>query len=103
MPLKFLGLGGWCEDQWMFAEWNEEFIKSKDPSIEFLELYALTAGILNWVCKFRNRRIIIFCDNESVVQMLNSSSSQCKNCMVLIRLIILESLIQRTLGFLVIM
>ena len=39
-----------------------------------------------------NRRICIFCDNESVVRMLNDNTSGCRNCMVLIRMIVLEGL-----------
>ena len=36
---------------------------------------------------------MLYCDNEGVVQMINSSSSKCKNCMVLIRAITLQCLI----------
>ena len=36
---------------------------------------------------------MLHCDNESVCKMINKSSSSCKNCMVLIRLIVLECLI----------
>ena len=60
------------------------------PSIEYLELYALTVGVLLWSYKFSNKRIAIFCDNMSVVHMVNSMSSSCKNYMVLIRMITLE-------------
>ena len=36
---------------------------------------------------FRNRRVVLFCDNEAVVHMINKSSSKCWNCVVLIRLL----------------
>ena len=32
-----------------------------------------------------NRRIILFCDNEAVCQMVNRSSSQCGKCLILLR------------------
>ena len=85
-----LGCGGWCDDQFFYQQWDEYFIKMNDPSIVYLELYAVAIGVLLWINKFRNKRIIIKCDNQAVVQMLNNTSSSCKNCMVLIRAILLQ-------------
>ena len=48
--------------------------------------------MLNWIKLFKNHRIVLFCDNESVVSMINGSSSRCRNCMVLIRLLTAESI-----------
>ena len=83
----------------MYSPWNQSFIKEKNPSIEFLELFALTARVLNWCERFANKRIIIFCDNQSVVQMVNNSSAKCKNCMVLIRILVLQGLIHNVCIF----
>ena len=87
-----LGCGGICESNWFIVPWNERFINKYKSSINYLELYALTIAIYLWSYKFMNQNITIFCDNMSVVQMVNKSSSKCKNCMVLIRLIVLKSL-----------
>ena len=87
-----LGCGGICGKEWYIMQWDEKFIMEQEPSINYLELYALTVAIFNWIDNFRNRRITIFCDNMSVVQMVNNTSSKCKNCMVLIRLIVLKTL-----------
>ena len=51
-------------------------------------------GVLNWISLFKNKRIILFCDNEAVVHMVNNSSSKCQRCMNLIRILVLESMIQ---------
>ena len=88
-----LGMGGWCEQNWFFQRWDSRFVKNKNPSIEYLELYAVMVGVLLWIHKFSNKNIIIFCDNESVKFMINASSSTCKNCMVLMRIIVLQCLI----------
>ena len=56
-------------------------------------------AVLNWIKIFRNKRIILFCDNESVVYMINASSSKCKNCMMLIRTITVESLVRNVRVF----
>ena len=94
-----LGCGGICYKSWFVQKWNKQFILEKDPSIGYLELYAVTVGILNWVARFANRRIIIFCDNMSVMHMINKSSSSCRNCMVLIRMIVTECLIHNVRVF----
>ena len=99
---KDLGFGAVCQNDWMIGMWAESklnpesddnFIQDQDPSIAYLELYALVAGVIQWIHRFANKRVILFCDNESVVHMVNKSSSRCKNCMVLIRLMTLESMV----------
>ena len=86
-----IGFGGVCGTQWMDGYWPLDFLK-QEPSIEFQELYALVAGILLWIQQYANRRVIIFCDNQSVVAMVNSTTSSCKRCMVLIRVLVLHCL-----------
>ena len=86
-----LGFGCICENSWMWHKWDE-FTGSVKPSIEYLELYALAMGFLLWGQRFRNKRIHVFCDNMSVVHMVNNMSSSCRNCMVLIRMLTLESM-----------
>ena len=88
-----LGMGGICQEAWMIMPWGDD-VEELEPSIEYLELFALAASVLNWVHKFHDRRICIFCDNMSVVYMVNDMSSSCKNCMVLIRMIMLECMKQ---------
>ena len=62
------------------------------PSIEYLELFGVAVAVVLWIRRFRNQRIILFCDNTAMTHMINNSSSTCKQCMVLIRYIVLESL-----------
>ena len=89
-----IGMGALCGKAWMYMLWPTQFIQKYKPSIEYLELYAVTAAVLTWITEFKNRRIILFCDNRSVVDMINMTSTSCKNCMVLIRLIVLKGLIE---------
>ena len=37
--------------------------------------------------------MILFCDNQSVAEMINQTSSKCSRCMYLLRLITLRDLI----------
>ena len=74
-----LGMGAYCQKSWMVQQWDREFLLLKDPSIDYLELYALTAAVLAWLRRFKNQCICILCDNQSVVAMVNNTSSSCKN------------------------
>ena len=89
---KDLGAGGVCGNQWFVLQWEEDFIKKYNPSINYLELYALTVGVFSWVHMFKNHNIVIHCDNTSVCHMVNSMTSSCPNCMILIRLLVLKVL-----------
>ena len=86
-----IGMGGVCGSSWMHAIWSEEFLVT-NPSIELQELYALVAGVLAWIDRFANSRVILFCDNQAVVAMVNNTSSSCGKCMVLIRILVLHCL-----------
>ena len=89
-----LGFGAYCGTEWTFGQWDRTFCDRYNPSIEYLELFGVLVAVLNWIRLFKIRRVVLFCDNESVVSMINNSASKCKNCMMLIRLVIVESLVQ---------
>ena len=86
--------GGWCNGSWFAIQWNEAFITQENPSIAYLEIYAVAVGVVLWAERFRNRRIFINCDNQAAVHMINNESSGCSKCLTLIRIITMESLIQ---------
>ena len=87
-----LGFGCLFDDEWTFKQWEVGFIEEFEPSIEFLELYTLCIGVFTWIRKLYNKRIIVFCDNEAVVTMVNNITSGCKYCMTLIRKLMLLSM-----------
>ena len=87
-----LGYGCFFNGHWCSGFWGEELITSCSPSIEFLELFAVTVGIVLWAEALQNQRVVIFCDNKSVVEMINKTVSGCDKCMKLIRIITFMSL-----------
>ena len=50
-----LGMGANCMKSWMVQQWDHDFILTNDSSIEYLELFALTAAILACLDRFRNQ------------------------------------------------
>ena len=90
------GFGAFCGSHWCYGQWDSQFMESHEPSIQYLELFGVTVAVVNWLRLFKNKRICLFCDNQSVVQMINNSSARCKNCMFLTRIITLASLENNT-------
>ena len=88
-----LGFGCIFNTHWFSQQWKKGFIEHCRPSIEYLELLALCAGIFTWKKQLQNCRIIVFCDNTAVVSMINNLTSSCPNCMILIRKLILNGLL----------
>ena len=82
------------ENKWLIAQWPRDFIIDENPSIEFLELFALAITILTWGKSnmLTNRRVTVFCDNESVMYMVNSLASSCMQSQKLLRLLALDNL-----------
>ena len=40
-----LEFGVYCGPKWIYSTWNTEFCEMVQPSIEYLELFALTVGL----------------------------------------------------------
>ena len=87
-------MGAVFDNHIIVRKWNRAFIQREKPSIEYLELYALVAAVVTWSDKLRNFRVAIYCDNKSVCDMVNSTSSGCPCCMNLIRILVTECLKQ---------
>ena len=79
-----LGFGCIYDKAWMYYRWENNFIEMCEPNIEFLELYALCIAIFTCADRLCNKQILIFCDNQAVIAMVNNTTSGCKFCMTLI-------------------
>ena len=89
---KDLGFGCFFNGRWLFGQWEPGFIEEADPSIAYLELFALCMGIITWSENPSDKKILIRCDNQATVQMVNKLASPCKNCMYLLRMLMLDNL-----------
>ena len=94
-----LGFGGVFSSRWFFGQWQPGFIRKNKPSIQYLELYAVCMAIFIWIDYFRNFRLVLYCDNETVCGMLNQTTSGCKHCMVLLRKLMVKCLESNTRVF----
>ena len=85
-----IGFGVVHRTKYMHGLWDCGFLSRCKPSIEYLELYEVVTACLAWLNPYANKRIILFCDNQSVLSMINNTTSSCKQCMVLIRILVLH-------------
>ena len=88
------GLGAVFGNRWIVGTWGKKFITEQKLSIEFLKLFVLFAAIMTWsnssiLC---NTCFVVFCDNKSVRDMVNSFTSRCPKCMKILRLLALDGI-----------
>ena len=81
---KTKGFGCCYDREFTWGTWEDGFIENEEPSIAYLEIYVLTVAVHIWSHKLANKRVEIACDNIAAVNIVNSTSSKCKNCMVLV-------------------
>ena len=96
---ELLGFGSFFNGRWFYGKWESGFIGKYQPSIQFLELYAFCLGTFTWMKEITliatqesHGKVYLFCDNKPVVDMVNHTTSSCKYCMTLIRLLTLRTM-----------
>lgn len=88
-----LGCGVYFQGKWAFLQWPKEWSKTGILSdITFLELVPIFLAIFLWKFQFKGMRMKFSCDNQAVVQILNTKSSRSERVMSLVREIVLLSL-----------
>lgn len=83
------------KNHWSFGEWNskdKERLQLRQLNIQIQEMLAFAVAVELFAPLLTNRRIVAKCDNQAVVHMINNSSSNCRVCMEMIRLITLTSM-----------
>ena len=82
-----LGWGAWLPHLglWMYGQWEEEFFQKFKPSIDFLELYALLAGVVTWAPQLMDHAILFQLDNTPTVFALRNKSSNSPHMLSLLR------------------
>lgn len=82
---SFLASAGYFDGRYFYQPWDEGMILRTEANINLLELYSVVVSVHLWAKFLKGTRVIIYSDNLSTVQMVNSASSSCKRCMHLIR------------------
>lgn len=90
-PLK--GFGIYFNGKWAQANWPESWLfLGLLTDITFLELFPVVVAINIWGPLLRNKKILFRIDNQSVVNIINKSSSKNPRVMSLVRKLVLACL-----------
>ena len=81
-----LGYGGILGNKWFQGQWEtHQQRNAAGISIAWQELSALVVACHIWADEFANKRIVFYCDNASVVSIVNSKQSRIPRVMDLVR------------------
>ena len=74
---------------WSYGRWDQQFFKQYQPSIDFLEMYAILIFLDIKAKNLQNYHLHFFCDNQPTVDALTNKSSASVQLMTVIRIITL--------------
>jgi hypothetical protein len=89
---KSLGCGAYLDGQWLCLRWPDFWGEEILRDITFLELIPIVLSFVTWTGQFKGKKIIVHCDNESLVHIINKKSSKNPKVMFLIRKLVLTLL-----------
>ena len=88
-----LDWGTWYDQEWMYQKWDKDFLDQEQPSIDFLELYAVVVAVYAWNPKLINKSMEFFSDNTPTVQVINDAFSRSPNLMHLLHFLTLHCML----------
>ena len=89
-----IGCGGYLNGKWFQGRWPPHLLidKHKGISIEWQELFPIVIACVLWYPHFCGKRVQFWCDNESVVAIINSGHSKAPRVMDLVHFLVLISM-----------
>ena len=89
-----VGFGGYFNGKWFQGRWPHHLLinKSTGISIEWQELFPIVIACALWHPHFSGKRLQFWCDNKSVVAIINSGHSKAPRVMDLVRFLVLISM-----------
>ena len=89
-----VGFGGYFQGKWFQGHWPPLMLLNRERgiSIEWQELFPIVVACAIWHPLFKGKRLQFWCDNESVVSIINSGHSKAPLIMELVRKLVLLSM-----------
>lgn len=84
-----LGFGAILGNQWFYGKWDPAMEKYH---INIKELFPITVALEVWGDLLKNKSVLFFSDNETVVAILNKQTSPNSDMMILVRRLVVVSL-----------
>ena len=89
-----IGFGGYFRGKWFQGRWPAcmHLSRERGISIEWQELFPIVVACALWFPDFSGKRLQFWCDNESVVAIINQGHSKAPRIMDLVRFLVLISM-----------
>ena len=89
-----VGFGGYFQGKWFQGHWPPHMLLDRERgiSIEWQELFPIVVACTIWHPLFKGKRLQFWCDNESVVSIINSGHPKAPLIMELVRKLVLLSM-----------
>lgn len=89
-----IGFGGYFRGKWFQGRWPAcmRLGRERGISIEWQELFPIVVACALWYPEFSGKRLQFWCDNESVVAIINQGHSKAPRIMDLVRFLVLISM-----------
>ena len=89
-----IGFGGYFQGKWFQGRWppNMQLNQQQGISIEWQELFPIVVACAIWHPLLAGKRLQLWCDNLSVVFIINSGHSKTPRIMDLVRRLVLLSM-----------
>jgi len=85
------GFGAFFAGHWVCGVWPTE-MRVTTKHITFLELFPIVLAIILWGEQLCNRKLLLRCDNQAVVDIISRQTSRDQPCMSLVRELVLRCL-----------
>ena len=82
-----IGFGCVFGNKWLFSGWPAEWAPSKVNHINVRELFAVWAAVHTWADNWADQEVVIFSDNQAVIDVWSSGSTSDARMMAIIRAI----------------
>ena len=88
-----LGFAAYFNGKWAQGSWESHFLREREgKNIAFLELFPICVALSIWGDKLNSKKIIMHCDNQGVVHVINKQTAKCPRIMALLRFLVLKCL-----------
>ena len=70
-----VGCGGVCGNEYFYADFPEQ-TREEAKHISALEMLTIVAAVKNWGERLTRAKVLVFCDNDATIQVINSGKTR---------------------------
>ena len=93
-----MGFAAVFKNQWFQGRWPQDWtITHGGKNIALLELVPIVRAIQHWAKLLSGKRILLMCDNEALVYIINKQSTKQPEIMTLVRQLVVACMLHNIL------